>query len=148
MRYRLADKIFTWAPWRHLRGIKAASFEEYSLREALGYEPALPESLAIGAMLEMGNWLTILSSDFAQMAWTIEIEECRFERVPGPGESLLIDVEMLERTSEHAVFSGRATIESQEALWINSWRAQLLPLDAHYDSSDLRVLYSQITEAP
>lgn len=147
MKHRLADKILSFAPWRSIRGVKAVSFEEYTLREKLGYEPAMPESLAIGAMLEMGNWLTILSSDFAQMAWPVEIDDCQLHQVPRPGESLLIGVELLDRSDRYASFRGRATIERTDAILIDSWRAELVPLDSYCDAADLRVLLSELTEA-
>lgn len=116
------------------------------MRQPLGYEAALPESLAIGAVLEMGNWLSIVSSDYEQMAWALELEACQIIRVPQPGERLVITVEMLDRSREQVRFRGRATIAGEEALRLDSWIASLRPLAEYYDAGDLRVLCGQITE--
>ena len=40
MRHRLVDKILSWSPKGCIRGVKAVSFEEYSIRQPLGYERA------------------------------------------------------------------------------------------------------------
>ena len=64
MKFRLVDKITSWAPWQHIRGVKAVSFEEYSLKESFGETPRLPEMLLLESFLQLGNWLVVLSSDF------------------------------------------------------------------------------------
>ena len=146
MRHLLVDKILSWSPQQRIRGVKAVSFEEYSIRQPLGYEPALPESLAAGAILELGNWLTILSSDYTQLAWVIDIEHCTLTHSPGPGEHMLIDVRMLRFDHDQASFTGTASIGQREVIRISNWRSQVLPLQDYCDADDLRALYGQIGE--
>ena len=146
MRHLLVDKILSWSPQQRIRGVKAVSFEEYSIRQPLGYEPALPESLAAGAILELGNWLTILSSDYTQLAWVLEIEQCTLTHSPGPGDHMLIEVQMHQEDHEHVSFTGTASIGGHEAIRIDNWRCQMLPLHEHCDADDLRALYGQIGE--
>lgn len=144
MKYRLVDKIIAFSSGESIRGIKAVSFEEYSLRAQLGMEPDLPQSLALGALLELGSWLVMLSSDFSQMAWTSQIDQCRFTRPVRPGQTLTLHVALLARDGTDLAFSGHASVGDAEALHINQWRASSLPLSDYHDPADLRVLASEI----
>ena len=86
MKFRLVDKITSWAPWQSITGIKAVSFEEYSLKEAFGEQPRLPEMLLLESFLQLGNWLILLSSDFQQMGMVVRISEVRFHDYLLPGQ--------------------------------------------------------------
>ena len=67
MKLRMVDRILDWKPRRSIVGVKAVSFEEYSLKSPWGRKAALPESLLVEALFQLGNWLIMLSSDFTQM---------------------------------------------------------------------------------
>lgn len=144
MKFRLVDKIVAYTPGRCISGQKAVSFEEYSLRTRLNMDIALPESLALGALLELANWLAILSSDFRDMTLPEQIEEVTFHRALCPGERLSLHVDLLRRDADQFVFSGRATIGGEPTMEVKQWQAAIAPLSECHDPSDLRVLYSEI----
>src|SRR5512133_912918 len=97
MKFRLVDKITSWAPWQSITGIKAVSFEEYCLKEAWREQPRLPEMLLLESFLQLGNWLVMLSSDFQQMGMLARISEVRFHESLLPGQRLQLEVKLLCR---------------------------------------------------
>ncbi len=72
------DKITSWSPHEQITGVKAVSFEEYCLKERLGDEARLPETLLLESFLQLGNWLILLSSDFNHLGMVVRISEVRF----------------------------------------------------------------------
>ena len=88
MKFRMVDRILAWEARRMIRGIKTVSFEEYELKERLGDEPCLPESLLMESLFQLGNWLVILSSDFSQMGMVVRLEEVQFDARLASGRSI------------------------------------------------------------
>ena len=92
MKFRLVDKILGWSPYERITGIKAVSFEEYCLKKPFGDEARLPETLLLESFLQLGNWLILLSSDFARMGMVIRITEVRFDGYLLPGQQVRMEV--------------------------------------------------------
>ena len=144
MKFRMVDRILNYQPRRSIRGVKAVSFEEYNLRAPLGCEPALPETLVMEALFQLGNWLIVLSSDFTRIGLLLRIGEVRFGRPLRPGEALTMDVAVRSYRDDGILFDGVAragdgtTAEGEGCL--------ALPVDlADYcDAADLRVLFAEI----
>jgi 3-hydroxymyristoyl/3-hydroxydecanoyl-(acyl carrier protein) dehydratase len=140
----MVDRILAWAPRRSIRGIKAVSFEEYQLRERLADDPCLPETLLVESLLQLGNWLVILSSDFTEMALLVRFEEIRFLDRLRPGESLRMRIEARSYRSDGIVFDGRALADSGTIATGRGCLATPVPLADYHDPDALRVLFSEI----
>ncbi len=106
MKFRMVDRILAWEPRRRIRGIKAVSFEEYELRERLGDEPCLPESLVMEALFQLGNWLIVLSSDYTQMGVVVQWDEVRFMGRFRPGRRLHMEVTVRAWRDDGVVLDG------------------------------------------
>ena len=52
MRFRMVDRIDAYQARSSISGAKTVSFEEYSLRTALGCEASLPESLLLESLFQ------------------------------------------------------------------------------------------------
>lgn len=144
MKFRMLDRILSWKAREHIRGVKSVSFEEYSLKAPFGDASCLPETLLMESLFQLGNWLIMLSSDFAQMGLLVRFEEARFEDRLRPGEALRMEVDVLSYRGDGVRFDGRGY--AGERL-IGSGRgclAALVPLADYHDPADLRVLYSEI----
>jgi 3-hydroxymyristoyl/3-hydroxydecanoyl-(acyl carrier protein) dehydratase len=144
MKFRMVDRILAWEPRRMIRGIKSVSFEEYELKEALGDEPCLPESLVMESLFQLGNWLVILSSDFSRMGLVMRFEEIRFTARLRPGRHLRMEAEVRSWREDGILFDGRAMAGRQTLVTGRGCLALPVALGDYHDPDDLRVLFSEI----
>jgi 3-hydroxyacyl-[acyl-carrier-protein] dehydratase len=144
MKFRMVDRILAWQPRRSITGVKAVSFEEYSLKSPWGTGAALPESLVMESLFQLGNWLIMLSSDFTQMGLLVRIEEVRFEGPLRPGESMRMDVEVISYREDGVVFNGAASVEGRLIAAGKGCLATPVDLDDFCNPADLKVLFSEI----
>ena len=146
MKFRLVDKITSWTPWQNIAGVKAVSFEEYSLKEAFGEQPRLPEMLLLESFLQMGNWLVMLSSDFQQMGMLARISEVRFHDSLLPGQRLQLEVKLARRRDDGFELVGQGQVGGRSIISGTGCVAALAPLAEYQDPEDMRVLFSEIYE--
>lgn len=144
MKFRLVDKITSWAPWQNISGIKAVSFEEYSLKEAFGERPRLPEMLLLESFLQLGNWLVMLSSDFQQMGAVARISEVRFQDYLLPGQRLQLEVRVTRRREDGFELAGQGLVDGRNVISGLGCLATPVPLVEYLDPDDMRVLFSEI----
>ena len=146
MKFRLVDKITSWAAWQNITGVKAVSFEEYSLKEAFGDQPRLPEMLLLESFLQLGNWLVMLSSNFQQMGMVARISEVRFHEILSPGQKLRLEVRLLRRREEGLELTGQGEADGRKVISGVGCVAALEPLCEYQNPEDLRVLFTEIYE--
>jgi 3-hydroxymyristoyl/3-hydroxydecanoyl-(acyl carrier protein) dehydratase len=144
MKFRLVDRILAWQPRQGIRGMKAASFEEYQLKEPLADEPCLPETLLVESLFQLGNWLVVLSSDFTEMGLVVRFEEIRFFDRLRPGQCVEMDVAVRSYRSDGVVLDGRATVGGRLIAEGRGCLAVPAPLADYCDPDWLRVLFSEI----
>ena len=144
MRFRLVDRILAWAPYQRIAGIKAVSFEEFSLKEAFGEEPKLPESILLESMLQLGNWLIVLSSDFRQMGVPVRLGRVEFQGALLPGQRMNMEVRVSRRRLDGFELAGEGTVEGRTILTGTGALAVPVPAEEFVNPDDLRVLYSEI----
>lgn len=144
MKFRMVDRILAWQPRRSITGVKAVSFEEYSLKSPWGSEPALPESLVMEGLFQLGNWLIVLSSEFTQMGLLVRIEEVQFHEPLGPGQSLRMHIEVASYRKDGVVFNGVATAAGRPIASGRGCLATPVDLEGFCNPADLKVLFSEI----
>jgi 3-hydroxyacyl-[acyl-carrier-protein] dehydratase len=144
MKFRMIDQIVEWERDRSIRGVKAVSFEEYSMRMRLGDRERLPESLILESVCQLASWLIILSSDFAQMALLVGIEQAEFCGPLGPGERLSISVRARGSERHGNLFDGIGRTRDHQVLRVTGLLMRQLPLKEYQDADDLRVLFTEI----
>jgi 3-hydroxymyristoyl/3-hydroxydecanoyl-(acyl carrier protein) dehydratase len=144
MKFRMVDRILAWQPHSAIRGVKALSFEEYELREPLGYPPALPESLILESLFQLANWLVMLSTDYRQACIGAQLDEARFLHPLLPGRRMLMDVTVESWRDDGVIVAGAVSDERQPITIVQRCVAAIVPLADFYDPDDLRVLYSEI----
>jgi 3-hydroxymyristoyl/3-hydroxydecanoyl-(acyl carrier protein) dehydratase len=144
MKFRMVDRILAWEPRRMIRGVKAVSFEEYELRERLGDEPCLPESLVMEALFQLGNWLIVLSSDYTRMGLVVQWGEVRFLARLRPGRRLLMEVNVRTWRDDGILLDGSASDGEKTIVTGSRCLAVPVALADYRDPDDLRVLFSEI----
>jgi 3-hydroxymyristoyl/3-hydroxydecanoyl-(acyl carrier protein) dehydratase len=144
MKFRLVDKITSWSAWQSITGAKAVSFEEYSLKEAFGEPPRLPEMLLLESFLQLGNWLVTLSSDFTQMGLVARLSEVQFHGSLLPTQKIQLEVKLVRRRDDGFEFAGEGHANGRKVISGAGCVAVLARLDAYQNPEDLRVLFSEI----
>ncbi|HYG36729.1 MAG TPA: hypothetical protein VEC99_18185 [Clostridia bacterium] len=146
MKFRLVDKITSWAPYQQISGIKTVSFEEYCLKEAFGDEPRLPETLLLESFLQLGNWLIMLSSEFQQMGMVARISTVQFHDYLLPGHRLHLEARVVRRREDGFELAGHGQVNGRSIISGLGCLAFPVPLAEHLDPEDMRVLFSEIYE--
>lgn len=144
MKFRLVDRITSWAPDERITGLKAVSFEEYSLKDAFGDEPRLPEMLLLESLLQLGNWLILLSSDFQRMGAVVRLHDVRFHGALRPGGVVRMEVAMARKNDNGYKLNGTGHVDGQLIISGTGCLGAPLPTAEYIDPDDLRVLYSEI----
>jgi 3-hydroxymyristoyl/3-hydroxydecanoyl-(acyl carrier protein) dehydratase len=144
MKFRFVDRIVSWTPYDRICGLKAVSFEEYSLKERFGDAGRLPETLLLECFLQLGNWLILLSSDFNQMGMVIRLSQVRFHEGLRPGQSLRMEVVLANRRDDGFELSGEGRAGDRTIITGLNCLAVPIPAEEYVNPADLRVLYSEI----
>jgi 3-hydroxymyristoyl/3-hydroxydecanoyl-(acyl carrier protein) dehydratase len=144
MRFRFVDRILDWAPHERIRGTKTVSFEEYNLKEPFGDRPHLPETLALESFLQLGNWLVLLSTDFRQFGLITRIGTVQFDRSIGPGQQLVMELNVVRRRSEGWEIAGTGWVDGRVAMCGVGCLAMAVPVEKFTDPVNLRVVFSEI----
>ena len=144
MKFRMVDRIVDWEPQRAIRGVKTVSFEEYQLREPLGYSAYLPESLILESLFQLVNWLVILSTDFDKACLGVQFDEARFISTLKPGGRLNMEISVCGWRDDSVIVDGAVSDGRQTVVTVRRCLAAFVPIEAHFNPYDLRVLYSEI----
>jgi 3-hydroxyacyl-[acyl-carrier-protein] dehydratase len=144
MKFRLIDRILSWTPHRQISGVKAVSFEEYSLKEAFGEPPGLPGLLVLESILQLGNWLILLSSDYQQMGMVAKLARVEFHDRVRPGQQLRLEVNYLGRRADGFLLAGEGRAGGRTVITGLECLAFAVPAADYVDAEQLRTLYSEI----
>ena len=144
MKFRFVDKILSWTPHQRITGLKAVSFEEYCLKEPFGEEGRLPETLLLESLLQLGNWLVLLSTDFQQTGMVIRMSEVRFHDYLLPGQTLQMDVTLARHREEGFELSGEGRADGRIVITGVNCLAVPVPAAEYVNPDDLRVVFSEI----
>ncbi|MFC1745617.1 hypothetical protein ACFL35_16620 [Candidatus Riflebacteria bacterium] len=148
MRFRLIDHIVEYSPWEKITALKSVSFEEYSLKDKFGCEPSLPETLLIEAMLQAGNWLITLSSNFTKLGFILSIKEIIVHRSLLPGETASFKLRVVSKHEDSILMEGEGTVNGEEIVVGRGCIAVFSELSTFEDPEDLKVLYEEIGPEP
>jgi 3-hydroxyacyl-[acyl-carrier-protein] dehydratase len=143
MKFRFVDRITSWQPHERITGLKAVSFEEYSLKEAFGDEPRLPEMLLLESLLQLGNWLILLSSDFTRMGTVIRLNEIQFHDAVRPGGVVRMEVAVVRQHEDGIEMAGEGRVDGRLVISGGCLAVKLAAAD-YFNPDDLRVLFSEI----
>ena len=144
MKFRMVDRILEWQPQRCIRGVKNVSFEEYNLPPLFGHQPALPHSLLLEALFQLGNWLIVLSSEFQCMGLVVRTQQVRFHDLLRPGESLHMAITVRSYRPDGVLFDGQAQTDGRLIADGTGCLATPTALDHYCDPEELRAYFAQI----
>ena len=148
MRFRLVDHICEFTPWKSITATKSVSLEEYFLKDEFGDVPKLPETLLVESMLQAGNWLVVLSSDFEKMGIVVGLQRVEISRSLRPGEMVTFHLNLGSRREDAIYMEGKGYVQGEKILEGKGAMAILRPLDEFEYPPDLRILYEELGPEP
>ncbi len=117
MRFNLVDQIAEVDLTRRLRAIKNLTLGEDYLADHFPTFPVMPGVLMLQTLVEAGAWLLRISEDFRHSMIVLrESKNVKFGHFMDPGRTLVVTVEMSERSGNLANFKGRGEIEGNLAV--------------------------------
>lgn len=137
MRWRLLDSVLQLEQWKSARGIKAVSFEEYTLREPFGREGLLPETMVMESCVELIRWLVADSSDFEMTCLLEEVTGFEWLGEAGMGDSLHIHATIIAREEACLTTDCRVAVGERE-IARGRLRVGLVPMAESFDVEWMR----------
>lgn len=148
MKWRMADAVERFEPWRLIVGRKAVSLEEYDLGKPLGRAAALPETLVLECAVEFGRWLVMASSDFVECALLEAVADWRVRGPAGRGCRLWIKLrgETAVTGAESGTLALAAEIADDDGKAIADGRLTIrrVPLAGLADTGRMRLLWKEL----
>lgn len=117
MRFNLIDKILEVQAGVSLKALKNLTLGEEYLADHFPTFPVMPGVLMLQTLVEAGAWLLRISEDFAHSVIVLrEAKNIKYGNFMEPGKQMLITVELVEKTSDLAVFKGKGEMEGQSTV--------------------------------
>jgi 3-hydroxyacyl-[acyl-carrier-protein] dehydratase len=117
MRFNLIDKIIEVQPGVSLKALKNLTLGEEYLADHFPSFPVMPGVLMLQTLVEAGTWLLRISEDYAHSVIVLrEAKNIKYGNFMEPGKQMLINVELVEKTDELAVFKGKGDMEGQSTV--------------------------------
>lgn len=117
MKFCLVDRIVTLEPGRRIVAEKVLSLAEEYLADHFPRFPVLPGVLMLEALTQASAWLARYSTDFA--ASLVVLKEARnvtYKSFLSPGQTLRIESDCKELTTDRSVYSARGFVGDREIL--------------------------------
>lgn len=146
MRWRFADRIDAFEPWRMIRGRKGISLEEYSLLERFGRPGVMPESLVLEACVHFARWLVAASSEWRQSCLLERIEDFVFESEAGMGDNLRVEI-MVTGRSEGEMRVACEAGAGERLIARGTIVARLVDLNKIQDTEAMRIMWRELRGA-
>ncbi|MEY4789505.1 MAG: 3-hydroxyacyl-[acyl-carrier-protein] dehydratase FabZ [Planctomycetota bacterium] len=117
MRFNLIDKIVEVQAGVSLKALKNLTLGEEYLADHFPTFPVMPGVLMLQTLVEAGAWLLRISEDYAHSVIVLrEAKNIKYGNFMEPGKQMLITVELIEKTSDLAVFKGKGEMEGQSTV--------------------------------
>lgn len=110
MRWILVDRFLEFDGAERARAVKNVSMgEDFTSDHYPGY-PVLPPSLALEALAQAGGILVARADNFAHKVILARVDRADFGEPARPGDTVELEVEVVERRAEGFRVHGRATV--------------------------------------
>jgi 3-hydroxyacyl-[acyl-carrier-protein] dehydratase len=114
MRFNLVDRIVEVQPGKGLRAVKNLTLGEEYLADHFPTFPVMPGVLMLQALVEAGAWLLRITDDFRHSVVVLrEAKNVKYGSFLEPGRRLGVEVELVERDGDRAMFKGKGESDGQ-----------------------------------
>ncbi len=114
--FLLVDKVIELEPWKKIRAIKNVTYNEPYFIGHFPDIPVMPGVLIVEAMAQAGGILAIKSGNLSlenKVVYFAGIEKCKFRRPVFPGDTLILEAEILNHKGPVWKISCRASVEDK-----------------------------------
>lgn len=115
--FLLIDRVIDWEPGVSITGIKNVTINEPFFQGHFPARPVMPGVLILEALAQAGGVLGILSNpqwlNDDSMYFFVGIDKARFKRPVGPGDQVLLEVEVGKVRRNIWVFKGEASVDKR-----------------------------------
>lgn len=117
MRFLLLDSIRSYEPGVRLTAQKGVALSEEYLADHFPEFPVLPGVFMLEAATQAAGWLLRLSEDFAHSIILLkEAKNIKYADFVSPGNTLVIDVEMIKKDDRLATFKIAGRVDERTTL--------------------------------
>lgn len=113
--FLLVDKIVSCTPGERIVGVKNVTINEPFFQGHFPEHPIMPGVLIIEAMAQVGGLYALNCDDSTagKVTYFVGIDKARFRRPVVPGDTLVMELELLSCRRGIYTFSGKATVEDK-----------------------------------
>ncbi len=113
--FLLVDRILEFEPGRRVVAIKNVTFNEPFFQGHFPGAPVMPGVLIVEAMAQAGAVLLLhdMPDRGAKLVYFTGIDQARFRRTVGPGDRLVLTLEVLKLRSSTCKMRGLAEVDGQ-----------------------------------
>ena len=116
--FLLVDRVFEFTADKHLRALKNVSINEPFFQGHFPGHPVMPGVLIIEALAQASGLLVQLSKRDAAgpqpLYYLVKVDKAKFTRVVGPGDQLILDVELKRMLRGMGLFACRASVAGKQ----------------------------------
>ena len=117
MNFSMIDRIVSYEKGKRIKALKTLSLCEDYLADHFPSFPIMPGVLMLEAMAQAGEWLLRLSDGFSHSVFFLrEVRAVRYGSVVKPGNELLIDVAVVDRSANGVAFKGSGRVGDRNAV--------------------------------
>ena len=110
----LVDRIIELEPDRRIVGVKNVTFGEHHLSPGLGERPALPSTVLIETVAQVGAIMILAKPENRdKLIFFLGIEWARFRRPVHAGDVVVIEAVVKRLRSRMGLFEGTAKVDGQ-----------------------------------
>src|SRR6476646_4236791 len=117
--YSFVDRIGDFVPRQSARGMFAIPADI----------AAFPAALVAEAVGQLAAWVAMDSIDFRGRPVAALATETRFRRAVEPGQTLALDVDILECDDDAVAYNGRASVDRDEVIELVDCLGPMLPVE-------------------
>ena len=113
MRFILIDRITRIEKEKSASGVKNLAMSEDYFEHHFSCFPVMPGTLMLEAMTQLSSWLISYSTEFEFFGLLSKLYDAKFRRSVQPGDSLIVEVEWIEKTETGIIFRGEVFSEGK-----------------------------------
>jgi 3-hydroxyacyl-[acyl-carrier-protein] dehydratase len=113
--FLLVDKIVEVEPGKRIVGLKNVTINEPFFQGHFPGHPIMPGVLIIEAMAQVGGVYALVTDEVGEgkVTYFVGIDKAKFRRPVVPGDTILLEMEILDIRRGIYTFSGRATVDGK-----------------------------------
>jgi 3-hydroxyacyl-[acyl-carrier-protein] dehydratase len=119
LRFLFFDRVTVAEPGKRLTAVKLCSLMDGYLGDHYSRRPALPASLIVEALAQVGGMLNLLNHDFAVEMVLMLVDGVRVPRQTVPADVLTLEVKMLYDHPYGVTMNGMAQVDGAPVMTVD-----------------------------